>query len=379
MIYLDYNATTPILREIIELEQSVCAEFWGNPSSQHTLGRKSFLVLEKARKRLATILGAQSDEIFFTSGGTEANNLAILGSAMNLPHGSEIIISAIEHPSVYDTALFLQSNKNIIVKIIPVDQYGIIKIDDLPKMINPQTRMISIMLANNETGTIQPISEISNYLKGKDIVFHTDAIQAFGKIPINVNLLNISLLTVSSHKVYGSKGCGAIYIKNGTKLSSMMIGGNQERLYRPGTENVPAIIGFVKAAEIAINCIESESQRLFNLTEYMYSEISKRHRGILRNGHAENRVAGTLNICIYGTKSETILAALDREGICASSGSACSSGSVNPSRTLLAMGRSKEEAISAIRFSLGKFTTINDVKTTIEVLEKVVKRVRRAL
>lgn len=374
MIYFDHNATTPILPEVQEEMNLAMRDYWGNPSSTHSVGRKAFAQLEKARERLASLLGAKAKEIFFTSGGTEADNLAIQGIAKNYP-GCEILVSAIEHPAVHDAAHAL-SMEGFTVKDISVDEKGLLKLQSIQSLLSEKTKLISVMLANNEIGTIQPIEQIRPLLQNRDIVVHSDAVQAFGKIPINVQNLNVDLLSISAHKIYGPKGCGAIFIKQGTKIFPKTFGGNQERGIRTGTENVPAILGFVKAAEMAILKIEHEYDRLKTLTSLLFDEISSKIETIILNGDMENKIPGTLNICFSGAETESIIASLDQEGICVSGGSACSSGSISASRTLLSIGRRKVDAVCAIRFSLGLNSTKDEVLKTVEVLTSVVKRIR---
>jgi len=374
MIYFDHNATTPVLPEVMDVMKQAMEEFWGNPSSTHSKGRQAYAQLEKARERLAAILGASSKEIFFTSGGTEADNLAILGTMEQFPAG-EVLVSAIEHPAVYEAAHGLIS-KGYSVKDIPVDGHGVLKTDELESMVTDKVKLVSVMLANNETGTIQPIAEIGEIANKKGITFHSDAVQAFGKVPVNVRDLKVDLLSVSSHKIYGPKGCGALFVRQGTKACPRTFGGSQERGIRTGTENLPSILGFVRAAELANSRIGEESRRLTDLTNLLFSQISGRIENVLPNGHVDKRIPGTLNLCFPGAETESVLASLDQEGICASGGSACASGSISASRTLLAMGRRKVDAVCSIRFSLGLGSTADQVTEIVEVLEKVVSRIR---
>jgi cysteine desulfurase len=376
MIYLDHNATTPILPEVQDVVRSAMEQHWGNPSSTHAMGRTAFAQLENARERLAAIIGASAKEIFFTSGGTEADNLALLGTLDRCKDG-EVVISAIEHPAVHDAAHSLAS-KGYGIRQIPVGTDGIIDVEELEKVLSATTRLVSVIYANNEIGTIQPIGEIGRILEGRGIPFHSDAVQAFGKIPIAVAKDCVSLMSISSHKIYGPKGCGALYVRGGVKINSRTFGGNQERRMRTGTENLPAILGFVRAAEIAQSTLEADARTLFDLTELMHRDIVGRIDRVLRNGHSDKRIPGTLNLCIPGAETESLLASLDQEGICASGGSACSSGSISASRTLLAIGRRKVDAVCAIRFSLGRENTISEIRAAVDVLEKVVKRIRLA-
>jgi cysteine desulfurase len=374
MIYLDHNATTPVLPEVREVMIDAMKELWGNPSSLHSPGRKAFAKLENARARFAGLIGASPKEVFFTSGGTESDNLAITGFMDRFP-GGELVISSVEHPAVHDAAQYL-SSKGHTVKHIPVDEYGVIQMEKLAESLNDKVKLVSIIYANNEIGTIQPIEEIGEMLEEKKIPFHSDAVQAFGKIPLDVGKGHLSLMSVSSHKIYGPKGCGALYVREGLKINPRTFGGSQERHIRTGTENLPAILGFVKAAELACNNLAVDAKYLFNLTEMMYREICTRIENVIRNGHTQKRIPGTLNLCFPGAETESVLASLDQDGVCASGGAACSSGSINASRTLLAIGRRKADAVSVIRFSLGKENTRKDVLAAVDALEKAVKRIR---
>lgn len=348
--------------------------YWGNPSSSHSMGKKASEELEKARERLASLLEVLPDEINFTSGGTEADNLAIMGIMDSLTKAS-LIISSVEHPAVRKAADAL-IDKWVKCNIIPVDEYGIIKLDELEEAITEKTKMISVIFANNEIGTIQPIKEIGEIARRNTIPFHTDAVQAFGKIPINVKENNISLMSLSSHKIYGPKGCGALYLRNGVTIKPRIYGGSQEHNIRTGTQNLPAILGFVKAAEIAFEKMDEEKRRLFELTEFLYSEITKNIENVIRNGHPEKRLSGTLNVSFPDTTSTVIVEALDKEGICISGGSACHSGMDAPSQILQAIGRSNEVALSGVRFSLGRSSTKDEVVTVVGELHKVVNEIR---
>ncbi len=375
MIYLDHNATTPILPEVQDVVRKAMQEYWGNASSTHAMGRKAFALLEQARERLAALIGASAKEIFFTSGGTEADNLAILG-AIERHKSGEVLISSIEHPAVHDAAHSLAPH-GFVVREIPVGSDGVIEQAELVKRLTADTRLVSVMYANNEIGTIQPISEIGAVLNERKIVFHSDAVQAFGKVPLDMRKSLVSLMSISSHKIYGPKGCGALFIRQGTTINPRTFGGSQERHLRTGTENLPAILGFVQAAEISHQTMESEAKRLFDLTELMFREITGKIENVLRNGHSDKRIPGTLNLCIPGAETESLLGSLDQEGICASGGAACSSGSISASRTLLAIGRRKADAVCAVRFSLGRENTADEVRTAVDILERVVKRIRK--
>lgn len=374
MIYFDHNATTPIIPEAKEIMLEAIDKYWGNPSSAHKMGKLAAEELEKARERLAVLLEVSPDEINFTSGGTEADNLAIMGIMDSLTEAS-IIISSVEHPAVRKAADTLL-DKWVKCYIIPVDEYGTIKPDELKKAITERTKLISVIFANNEIGTVQPVKEIGEIAKKNGIPFHTDAVQAFGKIPVNIKENNISLMSISSHKVYGPKGCGALYLRNGVTIKPRIYGGSQEHNIRTGTQNLPAILSFVKAAEIAYNKMEEEKKHLFELTEFMYSEIVNSIDNVLRNGHPDKRLPGTLNVSFPDTTSTVIVEALDKEGICVSGGSACHSGMDAPSQILQAIGRNSEEAASGVRFSLGRSSTKEEVITVVKALKKAVDEIR---
>jgi len=376
MVYLDHNATTPVRSEVLRTVREAMTEYWGNPSSTHSLGRKAFACLETARERLASILGASSRELFFTSGGTESDNLAILGIADQWGDGN-IVISAIEHAAVHDAAYSLKA-KGFEIREIPVDENGIIAPESALERVDDKTRLVSVMYANNEIGSVEPIREVGEKLASRGVPFHCDAVQAFGKVPVDVRLENVSLLSISSHKIYGPKGCGALYARSGTSFRPRTFGGGQERNMRTGTQNLPAILGFVSAAELAMKTLEADALRINDLTEMMFQKISDKIENVIRNGHPRRKIPGTLSICIPGAETESLLASLDQEGICASGGAACSSGSVGASRTLLAIGRRKVDAICTVRFSIGRNNTVDEINTAVDVLEKVTNRIRQA-
>jgi len=375
MIYFDNNATTPILPEIREVIMEAMEKYWGNPSSSHCIGKTALEELENARKRIATLIDVDPAEIYFTSGGTESDNLALLG-IMEYQQGKSLALSEIEHPAVKNSALYLK-NRGIGSQIIPVNSNGIIEIDTLNRYIDETTMLLSIMAANNETGTIQPLEAIGEKVSERNIIFHTDAVQAFGKIPLSIKKCGISLMSISSHKIYGPKGCGAIYIKKGTPIKPRSFGGGQEKMMRTGTYNIPAILGFVKAAEIAYNTMASESRYLFELTELLYDKISTSIDSVVRNGDQEHRLPGTLNVSFPGTISGMVVKDLDENGICVSGGAACNSGIAEPSSVISALGRKKIEAISAIRFSLGRDAVKDDILHTVEILKTVVEKRRK--
>ncbi len=348
--------------------------YWGNPSSSHTIGRKATQELESARDRLASLLKVFPEEINFTSGGTEADNLALIG-LVNKDNNTSIVISDIEHPAVSTAAEFLQG-KGIQCKRIPVDELGVLCIEKLKEAITENVKLISVMFANNEIGSIQPMNEIGEIAVKNNIPFHSDAVQAFGKVSLSLIENNISLCSISSHKIYGPKGCGALYIKKGIDIIPRTYGGSQEHGLRTGTQNLPAILGFVKAAEIAYEKMETEKEHLFNLTEFLFREICSNIENVIRNGHPEKRIPGTLNLSFPGTTSDMIIQALDKERICVSGGAACHSGVAEPSHVLQAIGRRKQEAIAGVRLSMGRTSSEEEVTIVVRVLKQVVESLR---
>jgi cysteine desulfurase len=377
MIYLDYNATTPIDERVLSAMLPYLKEEFGNPSSIYSLAQWARRAVEEAREKLAKLLNADPKEIIFTSGGTESDNFAIKGIAYaNQDKGKHIITSQIEHHAVLNTCKFLEK-QGFHITYLPVDRYGVVDLDALEKSITSQTILISIMFANNEVGTIQPIKKIGEIAKRHGVYFHTDAVQAVGKIPIDVKELGIDLLSLSAHKFYGPKGVGALYLRKGVKISSFIQGGEQERGRRGGTENVAGIVGLGKAAEIAQEEMAEEEKRVRALRDELERRLLERIPEVVLNGHPQNRLYNTLSICVKYVEGESMLLNLDREGICASSGSACTSGSLEPSHVLLAMGVPPEIAHGSLRFSLGKFNREEDVERVSEVLPSIVEELRK--
>ena len=377
MIYMDYNATTPIDERVLSAMLPYLKEEFGNPSSIYSLAQRARRAVEEAREKLAKLLNADPKEIIFTSGGTESDNFAIKGIAYaNQDKGKHIITSQIEHHAVLNTCKFLEK-QGFHITYLPVDRYGVVDLDALEKSITPQTILISIMFANNEVGTIQPIKKIGEIAKRHGVYFHTDAVQAVGKIPIDVKELGIDLLSLSAHKFYGPKGVGALYVRKGVKMSSFIQGGEQERGRRGGTENVAGIVGLGKAAEIAQEEMAEEEKRVRALRDELERRLLERIPEVVLNGHPQNRLYNTLSICVKYVEGESMLLNLDREGICASSGSACTSGSLEPSHVLLAMGVPPEIAHGSLRFSLGKFNREEDVERVSEVLPSIVEELRK--
>lgn len=375
-IYLDYAATTPTHPEVVKAMVPYFSEAFGNPSSIHSYGQEAKGAIEEARAKLAELIGARSEEIVFTSGGTEADNFALEGVALaNEAKGNHIITSSIEHHAVLETCKFLE-RRGFRVTYLPVDKYGLIDPDEVKKAITDKTILISVMHANNEVGTIEPIAEIGKIAHEAGIYFHTDAVQTAGHILVDVNELGVDLLSMSAHKLYGPKGVGALYIRKGTKLVALMHGGEQERRRRAGTENVPAIIGFGKAVELAQQDMGEEAKRLSYLRDKLITGLLERIDHSRLNGHPINRLPNNVNISVDFVEGESMLLNLDLEGICASTGSACSSSSLEPSHVLLAMGVPHEQAHGSLRFSLGRWTTEDEIERVLDVLPGIVAKLR---
>jgi cysteine desulfurase len=375
-IYLDHAATTPVRPEVMEAMLPHFTESFGNPSSIYSFGIEAREALQEARDSISQLIGARSEEIIFTSGGTEADNHSLKGVAHALrDKGDHIITSAIEHHAVLETCLFLEK-VGFTVTYVPVDSQGRIDPEDIRKAITDRTILISVMHANNEIGTIQPIRDIGEIARGRGIYLHTDAVQTAGHIPIDVADLEVDLLSMSAHKLYGPKGVGALFVRKGTKIASFMHGGGQERNRRASTENVPGIVGFGKAAALAREELEPEADRLTDLRDKLIAGLAERIDDNQLNGHPTDRLPNNANFSVRYVEGEAMLLNLDLEGICASTGSACSSGSLEPSHVLLALGLSHEEAHGSLRFTLGRENTEADIDRVLEVLPPVVSKLR---
>lgn len=375
-VYLDHSATTPVRVEVASAVMEYMTEKFGNPSSVHSYGREARAGLDKARSQVAQLINAQPEEIVFTSGGTEADNIAIIGAARAYrKKGNHIITTAVEHHAVLDTCQALLE-EGFKISVLPVDENGLISLEELKNTITAETVLVSIMHANNEIGTIQPIEEIGKITRDKGVLLHTDAVQSLGKLPIDVKQMNIDLLTGSGHKIYAPKGTGFLYVRKGVRLSSLVHGGGQERKIRSGTENLPGIVGLGLAAELAGKEMESEMRRQAQLRDRLIKGLFERIPELKLNGHPVNRIASNANISVLYVEGESLLLALDLKGIAASSGSACTSGSLDPSHVLLAMGLSHEVAHGSLRMTLGKDTTEADIDYVLEVLPSIVERLR---
>ena len=376
-IYLDHAATTPVRREVFEAMEPFYGPRFGNPSSTHRWGREARAALDEARERIARCLGAETDEICFTSGGTEADNLAILGPwRARDRHRTAVVTTGIEHKAVL-ASVHQAAREGAEERFAPVTSQGVVDVDAFDRLLGSDVALCSIMWVNNEIGTIQPIPELVRRAKTHGIVFHTDAVQAFAKIPINVRETPVDLLTLSGHKIGAPKGCGAMFIRRGTAIESLMHGGSQDRGRRPGTENVAAAVGLARAAELAIEEREREMARLAALRDRLEAALVERIPDVMVHGRAAPRAAHILNVSVPGTDSESLLMALDLAGVACSSGSACQSGNVNPSHVLTAMGVPRDLASAAIRMSLGALTTDETVTRVAELFPALITKARR--
>lgn len=376
MIYLDNAATTKVTEDVFEAMKPYFCENYANPSAVYSFAGKSMKAVDEARHEVASLIGAKDNEIYFTAGGSESDNWAIKATAEAYKSkGKHIITSKIEHHAVLHTCQWLEQN-GFEVTYLDVDENGVIKLEELKKAIRPDTILITIMFANNEIGTIEPIAEIGKLAKEHDILFHTDAVQAFGQVPINVDELNIDMLSTSAHKLNGPKGIGFLYIRKGVKIRSFVHGGAQERKRRAGTENVPGIVGFGKAVELAAANMEERTKKEAELRDYMIERVMKEVPFTRVNGHRKNRLPNNVNFCFQFIEGESLLIMLDMKGICGSSGSACTSGSLDPSHVLLAIGLPHEIAHGSLRLTLGADTTKEDIDYTIDAIKEIVAQLR---
>ena len=374
-IYFDNNATTKTAPEVMEEIKPFFCELYGNPSSMHTFGGQVGIRIRMAREQVAALLGCEAGEVIFTGCGTESDNNAINGTLVSLPNRRKIITSRVEHPAVLAVCREW-ANHGYTVAEIGVDKHGRLDMNQLEEELDEDTAIVSIMYANNETGTIFPIEKIAQMVKDKGAVFHTDAVQAVGKIPMNLSRSNIDLLSISGHKLHAPKGIGVLYVRKGTRLSPFMLGGHQEGGRRAGTENVPGIVGLGKACELAAQNINDEDTRVMQLRDRLENGILKSCPDCLVNGDKEHRLPNTSNISFEFIEGESILLMLDKYGICASSGSACTSGSLEPSHVLRAMGVPFTAAHGSIRYSLSRYNTQEEVDYTIDKMPGIVNRLR---
>ena len=381
-VYLDNSATTPIDPAVAEAMMPYLTEYFGNPSSIHFYGQQAKAALDKAHHQVASLINARPNEIVLTSGGTESNNLAVRGLLeANRQHGTHIVTSVIEHPSVKSLCEDLEK-QGFRVTYLPVHENGIVRMDDLRSAISDETVLVSVMTANNEIGTLQPVVDIGRLIReiratGKKIWFHTDAVQAIGKITVDVEEIGCDLLTLAAHKIYAPKGIGALYVRRGVRLHPQNIGGHQERERRGGTESVPLAVAFGKACELVQENLRSESSRLMKLRDRLENEAGEKISGLAFNGERNERLPNIANISFEGVEGEGLLINLDMQGIAVSTGSACSSGSLEPSPVIRALGHGDQLARGAIRFSFGRFNTGQDVDRLLEILPSAVENLRR--
>jgi len=374
-VYFDNNATTKVAEEVFEEMKPLFCELYGNPSSMHTFGGQLSRKIGRAREQIANLLGCHPSEVVFTSGGTESDNAAIKGAIAAVPNKRKIITSRVEHPAVLAVCRDLENHGYTLAEI-GVDRLGHLDMDQLDYEVDEDTAIVTIMYANNETGVIFPVEKIAKLVTDRGAIFHTDAVQAVGKIPLNLSNSYIDLLSLSGHKLHGPKGVGVLYIRKGTRISPFMLGGHQEAGKRAGTENVPGIVGLGKACELAAENIEQESQKVKRLRDRLENAILRECPDSRLNGDKENRLPNTSNISFEYIEGEAILLMLDKFGICASSGSACTSGSLEPSHVLRAMGVPFTAAHGSIRFSLSRYNTQEDVDYTVEKLPLIINQLR---
>lgn len=376
MIYLDNAATTQVYPEVLEAMMPYFTEYYGNPSSVYTFAGEAGKAVAKARETLADLIHANAEEIYFTGGGSESDNWALKATAEAYAEkGKHIITTKIEHHAILHTCEYLEK-KGYEVTYVDVDEYGAVKLDELEKAIRPDTILISVMAANNEIGTIQPIEEIGKIARKYGVLFHTDAVQAFGHIELDVDKMNIDMLSASGHKVNGPKGIGLMYIRKGVKIRSFLHGGAQERSRRAGTLNVPGIVGFGKATELAKASMEERIAYETKLRDHLIDRVLKEIPYSRLNGAKKDRLPNNANFCFRFIEGESLLILLDQKGICGSSGSACTSGSLDPSHVLLAIGLPHEIAHGSLRLTLSEKTTMEEIDTTVEELKKIVERLR---
>lgn len=376
MIYLDNAATTKVSEEVFETMKPYFCEQYANPSAIYSFAGKTMKAVDVARKNIADLIGAQPNEIYFTAGGSESDNWAIKAAAeLNQKKGKHIITSVIEHHAVLHTCQYLEK-QGYEVTYIGVDEYGVIRLDELEAAIRPDTILITVMAANNEIGTIQPLKEIGAIAKKNGILFHTDAVQAYGHIPLNVDELQIDMLSASGHKLHGPKGIGFLYIRKGVRIGSFVHGGAQERSRRAGTHNTPGIVGMGAAAKLAADRLQERMETETKLRDYLIKRVLAEIPYSRLNGHRTDRLPNNANFCFRFIEGESLLILLDQQGICASSGSACTSGSLDPSHVLLAIGLPHEIAHGSLRLSLSEETTKEDIDFTVDAIRKIVERLR---
>ena len=376
-VYFDYNATTPPDPQVIRVMETGQRDLFGNPSSIHREGCAAKRILDDARDQVSQFLGCASDEIIFTGSGSESNNLAIKGAIEGCRvKGSHIVTSLVEHPSVLKSFKYLEK-KGWKVSYLPVDNKGLINLDELNSIVNNETILVSLILANNETGVVSPIKEAAAIAKEKGALFHTDAVQAIGKIPVNVDDLGVDLLSLAGHKFYGPKGAAALYVRKGVNIEAQIHGGGQESSLRAGTENIPAIMGLSEALKLVKAILPVEQEKLKGLRDLLATGIAGSVENISINGDKMEQLPNTLSASFHGVSAESLIMALDLEGFSLSAGSACASGAINPSHVLTAMGLDEEKIKGTIRISLGRWNTREDVERFLNILPSIIKRLRK--
>jgi len=375
-VYLDYNATTPVEPEVLDVMLPYFSAEFGNAASIHTVGQRARAAVETARDQVAALLGARPQEIVFTSGGTESDNHAIFGIVRSAPGATKHVITTnIEHEAVLNTCQALEKD-GVAVTYLPVNSDGVITMDQVEEAIRPHTTLITVMHANNELGTVQPLAQIGKLAAQRDIYFHTDAVQSAGKLPLDMNALSLDLLSISGHKLYAPKGIGALYIRGGSRLQQFLYGGHHQRGFRPGTENVPGIVGLGKAAELARLSLASSADRVSKLRDELEHGLASRVPDAHINSVNASRTPNTANLTFPGIEGEALVIALDLKGISVSTGAACSSGAVEPSHVLTAIGLSADDARASIRFSLGRHTTEAEINYALEAVPAAVSQLR---
>jgi len=377
IIYLDHAATTPVDPRVRQEMMPHFTEYFGNPSTLYSLGTLSSQAIEKARAQAASLINCAPEEIFFTSGGTESDNWAIKGAAIaHAKKGKHIITTAVEHHAVMEPCRFLEKETGCEVTFLTVDEYGLVSPDDVRKAIRKDTILVSVMHANNEIGTIEPVEETGRIAREKEVLFHVDAVQTVGNYPVDVEAINCDLLSLSAHKFYGPKGVGALYIRKGVRIHPFMQGGGQEHGKRGSTHNVPGIVGLGKACEIAAEEMQQANEKVLELREALIKGVMERVSNVRLNGHPKQRLPNNVNICVAKVEGESMLLCLDMNRICCSSGSACTTGSLDPSHVLLAIGLPPEVAHGSLRFTLGRHTTEEQINYVLDVFPGIVDRLR---
>ena len=376
-IYLDHNATTPVDLEVVSAMVPYLGKTFGNASSVHHFGRDAKVALENAREQVAAFIHCDPAELFFTSGGTESDNIAVLGTAFQLqPKKNHVVVGSTEHHAVLEPAEWLHHKHQFRFDRLSVDSEGFAFTESLDELISENTALVSVMHANNETGTIQDLEVLTSVCRNKGVLFHTDAVQSIGKIPVDVRSLGVDMLSLTGHKIYGPKGAGALYIRSGVKISPLFYGGSHEKKRRPGTENIAGIVGLAKSLEIACKKMNDDATRLGTLADYFIDRVSSAIPHTHLNSPRKNRIPQTVNLSFAGAEGESIVLSLDIEGIAVSSGSACTSGATEPSHVLVAMGIDRIVAQGAVRFSLGRSTTKDQLDRVLQVLPPIIERLR---